>query len=640
MLQTIRERAQGWIAWAIVILISVPFALWGIQSYLGVGSEPVAASVNGVEITQRQLDSSIQETRMRLREQLGAAYQPELFDDGKMRVQVLDRIIRDSLLMQVSEDMGLRASNQEIRTAIISNPAFQSEGRFDNATYERMLDLQGLRPPQYEASLRQRVVGSQLARAVIASELVTDSQLSEAVRLQRQQRKVSFIRVPKAAFLSDEPIAEQDIQTYFEENQASFQTPERVQLSYLVLDAGSIDAASAPSDEELHVTYEAEIDRFRKPERRRVRHILITVSADADTAAEESSRARAEEIHARIEAGEDFAQLAKELSEDPGSAGQGGDLGLIEQGLMDPAFDQVAFALDQGAFSQPVRSQFGYHLVEVTEIEAGEVKPFDEVKGQLAAEALKRGAEGMFFDWAERLANLTYESADSLEPAAEALGLELKTSEWIDRNGGEGILANRKVIAAAFSDDVLREGLNSELIEPERNELLAVVLRVVEHEEASAKPLDQVKDEIVKTLRDQRAAEAAQAAAAELVKQMESGSDPAMTAGQFETTDAGLISRDAPQVPPGVRDLAFTMPRPLSGAGSYASQALANGDAAVVSVSEVVDGSIDGLDQAALDEERRNLKQAIAGTYYDQLLADLESRSRIERKQLGDQASE
>ena len=168
MLQTIRERAQGWIAWAIVILISVPFALWGIQSYLGVGSEPVAASVNGVEITQRQLDSRIQETRIRLREQLGAADRPELFDDGKMRTQVLDLIIRDTLLMQVSEEMGLRASDQEIRTAIVSNPAFQSEGRFDNATYERMLDLQGLRPPQYEASLRQRVVGSQLARAVTA----------------------------------------------------------------------------------------------------------------------------------------------------------------------------------------------------------------------------------------------------------------------------------------------------------------------------------------------------------------------------------------------------------------------------------------------------------------------------------------
>jgi len=632
MLQTIRERAQGWIAWAIVILISVPFALWGIQSYLGVGSEPVAASVNGVEITQRELDLRVQDTRIRLREQLGASYRPEMIEDKALRARVLEGMIRDALLLQVSEDWGLRASDQEIRAAILSDPAFQHEGRFDTAAYERALELQGMRPAQYEESLRWRLVGSQLPRAIVASELVTDGQVGEAVRLRRQEREVSFIRLPKSAFVSEDQIPDPDIQSYYEENRSLFQTPERVKLSYLVLDVETLGAAEAPGEEELRQVYEADIERFRTPERRQLRHILISVAGDADAAAEEASKARAVEIRARIDSGEDFAELAKELSEDPGSAGQGGDLGLIEQGLMDPAFDQAAFALESGALSEPVRSQFGYHLIQVSRVEAAEVKAFEAVKDQLAAEAAKRGAEGLFFDWAERLANLSYENPDSLEPAAEALGLELKNSDWIDRQGGDGILANPKVIAAAFGDDVLRDGVNSELIEPEPDRMQAVVLRVLEHEEAAAQPLDEVRDQILQTLRDRRAAEAAAAAAAETVKQLESGAERGTVAGDFETKDAGLIARDATEVPAGVRELAFTLARPPEGGASFGSRSLEDGDAVVVLVSAVADGSIADLDQAALDQERERLRQGIGRSYYDQLVADLERRAKIERK--------
>jgi peptidyl-prolyl cis-trans isomerase D len=307
---------------------------------------------------------------------------------------------------------------------------------------------------------------------------------------------------------------------------------------------------------------------------------------------------------------------------------------------MDPAFDQMAFSLDEGVLSQPVRSQFGYHLVQVTEIEPGEVKGFEEVRDQLAAEAARRGAEGAFFDWAERLANLAYEHPDTLEPAAEALGLELSTSDWIDRKGGEGILANSKIVGAAFSDEVLREGLNSELIEPERDVLQAVVVRVLEHEEASVKPLDQVREEIVASLRDERAAEMAKAAADEMVDRIESGAELAAVAGAYEVSEAGLIGRDASDVPPGVRDLAFDLPRPGETGVSVGSQALANGNAAVVVVSRVNDGSPAELAETEKEQERLRLRQAIARTHYDELLDDLQSRSKIERKTFDEAAAE
>jgi peptidyl-prolyl cis-trans isomerase D len=644
MLQTIRERAQGWIAWVIVILISIPFALWGIQSYLGVGAEPVVATVNGTEITERQLDYRYQNVRGRLREQLGASYRPELFDDKTMRAQVLDQMIRDNLLRQVSEDLGLRASDRELRTAIMTNVAFQKEGGFDKETYERMLELQGMGPLQYEDSLRQRIVGSQLSRAIVATELALDAELEESVRLEGQQRRVSYVRVPKSAFQSDEPFTDEEVTAYYESNRSQFEIPERIRVQYLVLDAAAIAPAQAPGEEELRERYESEMERFAQPERRRVRHILIDLDADADATAEGSAKASILEIRGRIAGGEDFAALANELSRDPGSSGQGGDLGLIEQGLMDPAFDQAAFALEAGKLSDAVRSQFGYHLIEVTEIEGGTHKPFEEVKDQLIAEVEKRGVEGQYFDWAERLANLSYESPDSLEPAAEALGLELQTSDWIARSGGEGILAHPKVVAAAFSDEVLKEGNNSDLVEPERDQMQAIVLRVLEHEEAAAKPLEEVRDEIVAILNDRRAADAAASRAAELVQGLSAGADLATSVGDLEIKDVGLVARNAVQVPEAIpveiRDYAFKLTRPQPDSAAYGSLRLADGDGAVVVVAEVVDGSIENMDETARDEARKRLAQGVGRAYYDDLLSDLESRADIKRNPLGEALEE
>lgn len=631
MLQTIRERAQGWIAWVIVILISVPFALWGIQSYLGVGAEPVVATVNGTEITERELDSRYQAFRAQLREQLGTAYRPELFDDKTMRAEMLDQMIQDNLLLQASEALGLRASDRELRGAILSNPAFQKDGSFDNATYERMLELQGMGPLQYEESLRRRIVGTQLSRAIVATEFVLDREFEEDVRLGRQKRQLTLVRVPKSLFTNDEPISDEEVSAYYESNRSQFEIPERVRVQYLVLDTESIAPAEAPDEQELQERYEAEKERFTQPERRRVRHILVALDVAADEAAEDAAKASVAQIRSRITSGEDFAAVAKELSQDPGSAAQGGDLGLIEQGLMDPAFDQAAFALDAGQLSDAVRSQFGYHLIEVTEIEPGATKPFEEIREELLADLEERGNEGRFFDWAERLANLSYESPDSLEPAAEVLGLALQTSDWIDRSGGDGVLAHPKVVTAAFRAEVLEEGNNSDLIELEHDRLQAVVLRVLEHEETAAKPLDEVRDEILTILRDKRAADAAIANAAEMAEALQAGEDLLVAAEGYEVEDLGLISRNAAQVPTEVLDFAFRLPRPGQGGRGYGSLSLNDGDGALVILSEVVDGSLEGVDETTRDQTRRSLAQGIGRSYYEDLLSDLESRADIRR---------
>ncbi|MCC7277577.1 MAG: SurA N-terminal domain-containing protein [Chromatiaceae bacterium] len=632
MLQEIRERAQGWIAWGAVILISIPFAFWGIQSYIGGGTEPVVATVNGAEITARSFDRQVEETRMRLRERLGAAYRPELFEEQALRAQVLEGMIQEQLLLQVSHDMGLRASNRELQAAILSNPAFQRDGRFDKATYDRMLELQGTSGPQYEESLRQRIVGTQIQRAVTASELATEVEMAEAIRLDRQQRRLAYIRLAKTGFLDTAPVPEEEVQAWYQAHADRYLTPERVKLSYLVLDAATLDAGQPVDEEALRRLYEDERERFREPEQRRARHILVTLAAGADATAEAEAKARIEAIQVRLAAGEDFATLARELSQDPGSAPQGGDLGLFGQGVMDPAFEQAAFSLETGATSEPVRSQFGYHLIQVTEIQPETLKAFEEVREQLRAEATRGGAEAAFYDMAERLANLVYENPDSLEPAAEALGLQLQSSDWIGREGGADLLANPKLIAAAFSPEVLHEGVNSDLIEPEAEALQALVLRVTEHEEAAPKPLDAVREEIIAAIREQKASAAAQAEAKAMTDRLLAGEALTSVAGKHPITETGLVQRDAESVPGEIIDLAFTLPRPAPGAASYSHSPAADGDALVVAVTEVVDGNLAALDQAALTQASRELIQVVGRGYYDSLIKDMENRSKIERK--------
>lgn len=639
MLQAIRERAQGWIAWLIVGLISVPFALWGIQSYVGVNAEPIAATVDGVEITQRDLDQRFQRTRTELRERLGASYRPELFDDNQLRREVLDDMIREHLVLETSRTLGMRASDQEVRLTVLSDPSFQTAGRFDKGVYETRLRQAGMVPAQFEDRLRQRLLATQLARALVASEVVTDRELNEALRLTGQKRDLSYLTLPAAAFGSDEPIAEEEIARYFEANADRFQDPEQVKVEYLLLDAEHLPGIATPSDAKLREAYDAHPEQFGQPERRRARHILLAVPAGADATADAQAKAGIEAARERIIKGENFAAVAKEVSQDPGSKTRGGDLGAFGRGVMDPAFEQTAFALDLGQVSEPVRSRFGYHLIETTEILPASIRPFDEVKAQLAAEVGKQESSSRFFDLSERLATLVYETPDSLASAAQQLGLEVQTSDWIPRGGGEGVFASPKVLNAAFSDDLVRQGVNSELIEPQKDRMQAVVLRVLDHREATAKPLEQVRGDIVTALRTERAQAAALAEARALQARLLTGTPLAEIAGAFTLSQPGAVTRSEAKVPTPVRDVAFTLPRPVGGqVGSRPVSGVATlpDGAALVVVSAVTDGDPAATAEPARLQQGQAITQAIGSQGYQHLVADLESRAKVERKPMAE----
>ncbi|WP_295449415.1 SurA N-terminal domain-containing protein [uncultured Thiodictyon sp.] len=632
MLQQIHDRAKGWFAWLIIIMISIPFALWGIQSYIGGGGEPVAGLVNGHEISERELDQRLQTERIQRREEMGATFDPAQFDDKRLRQEVLDAMIRETLVVDAGNRMGLRVADAVLRGQIVAEPAFQQGGRFDTTAYEQALKYQGLSPSQFEAQLRQRMVGSQLVRAVAGSELVTKVEREQYQRLLGQRRELSWLRVPVAGFIGDEPIDDQAIKAYYEGHPARFQVPEQVKLDYLVLDVAGLAAKSSVAEDDMRRVYDTDQARFGQPERRTVRHILLTVPADAEAATAQAVLAEIVGIRQRIQAGESFEALAKAVSKDPGSASQGGSLGEINKGIMDPAFEQSAFSLPVGEISEPVRTKFGYHLIQVQSITPAAVKPFDQAREQLRGELAKQKAEALFYDQGERLANLVYESSDSLAPAAKELGLQIQHTDWIGRAGGEGMLRHPKVTAAAFSDEVLNEHRNSDLIEPEKDVLQSVVLRVIDHREASTRPLDEVRPEIVTALRKERAQQAATAAATAGAQKLRGGVDWAAVAGESKVDEAGMVSRSDPNIPAAVAKVAFTLPVPAVGAASVGTAVLEDGDAAIVRVTKVEDGPVEAAAKPGAADPLSMLGQVLGRQSYEAVLNDMEQRAAVQRK--------
>jgi peptidyl-prolyl cis-trans isomerase D len=625
MLQNIRDKAQGWIAYGIVIMISVPFALWGIQQYLGHGSEPVAAKVNGTEITDRALDNQFQRFRQQLRAQLGAAYRPEMFPEARMRKEVLNRMVSDELVRQVSHDMGLRVSDAQVQATLLGMEGFQKEGRFDEQSFERAVRQQGLTPKGFMQRIRQLMLAQQLSQAVDAGTFVTAREKREYLQLANQKRELTYFVVPAADYLVDGGVSDEQINSYYKTHQSEFVTPERVKLNYIYLDAKSAGSTVEVNDDLLRTYYEDNQDKFGLPEQRRASHILIQVPKGADKATVEAARKKIDALAERLAKGEDFADLAKANSQDPGSAAKGGDLGFFGKGVMDPAFEAATFALKKDEVSKPIRSSFGFHLIKLTGIKSGDVKPFEAVKPEVERAYRKSEGERLYFEMANKLADRSYEDPASLEPAASALNLKVQHSDWVTRDHGEGVLASPKVLSSAFSDDVLQARNNSELIE--LNGESSIVLRVTEHEEASTLPLDKVKDRIVETLRHQNAETQAMAEAEKRLQEIKGGAALQQVAGALEVKGPVTVGRKDRSLPVGLNAALFRSEKPAEGKSTPGMIKLAGGDYAVYELLSVHEGE---ADEKAASAMTQNLRQGLERGLYDEFLADLRSRADIE----------
>jgi peptidyl-prolyl cis-trans isomerase D len=615
MLQTIREKAQGWIAWVIVIVITIPFAFFGIHEYLGYGEEPVKVSINDRDITESEFEKKYAQHREGLKAQRGDAFRPDAEQEAELRKQYLDTLIQKELVIQAADRIGLRVSPVLIDQLIQQESGFQVEGQFNRERFLKLLRRERLTEEGFKARLTEDILVQQMISGIGDTTLVADPELEARIRLELQQREFDYLLIPADDYLGTVVTEAAEVEDYYQAHQSEFMSPEQVKLEYVELDTKEIAKKLEVDEETLLGYYEQHKNDFVRHGRWRASHILISVADQQDAAAVEDARTRAEAALKRVQQGEDFAAVAKEVSEDPGSKSVGGDLGYFVRGDMVSAFEEAAFELAEGEISGLVQSELGFHIIQMNEARPFKEKTFQEARAQVRDDYLQNEAEKLFYDDKDKLGNIAWEQPDSLQPAAEALGLSVKESDWIGRDGGEGVLSSPGVAAAAFSDEVLANGNNSDPIELET--LHVIVLRVVEHQEARVLPLETVSEQIVNKLQREKAAAKASAHGQGLIDKLQQGDTlPALAESESkELNKPGAVIRYSAAVPQPIRNSAFRLPRPAEEIPVYGSAVLDNGDFAIIVLHSVKDGTLAGLNPAEKQGLRRNMQTLVGGFY-------------------------
>ena len=620
MLQNIRDNSQGWIAKTIIGLIVALLALTGVDAiFTSTSNSQNAAQVNGEEITSAELGQAVEMQRRQLLQQLGRDFDASLLDEKLLRDSALNGLIERTLLLQGAEKADFAFSKQALDQLVLQTPEFLVDGKFDADRFDQVIRQLGYSRLQFRRMLEEEMLVGQLRAGLAGSGFVTDEEIAAFARLEKQTR--DFATLTLAADSAAVQLSDDDIKAYYESQASEFMSPEQVVLEYVELNKDDFFDEVEVSDEALQNAYRDEIANLA--EQRQAAHILIEPS---DSLSDEQAKAKIQEIEKRLQQGEDFAALAKEFSNDPGSAGSGGDLGYAGPGVYDPAFEEALYALEKGQVSAPVRSEFGWHLIKLLGVQAPEVPTLDSLKDKLLRDLKARQVEQRFVEVSKQLEDSAFEASDLAQPAQE-LGLEVKTTEAFGREGGEGIAANRQVIQAAFSAEVLEDGSNSSVIELDPN--TAVVVRVKEHKKPQRLALEQVAESIREQLTKVRASEAAKASGEELLSALRSGKTPADKASTWKVTEAATRNQEG--VEPAVLQELFRMPKPSdAGKPTFAGVSLQNGDYVIVRLDGVSEP-----EKALSDEEKTMYSRFLASRSgkqdFSAFLKQLEAEADIER---------
>lgn len=634
MLIAIRERSKGWVAWVLVGAVVLALGATGIYSYVASPPSNEVAEVSGTPISREMVERAYQQQRRQLEQMFGGQLDPALFDDRQMRLDALQAVIDQTLLRQYADKHGYRLSDAALADYIRQQPYFQEDGQFSPEQYRTLLRSNGMTPEAYESQLRVEQALEQVQQGLYESAFVTAPEVQRLLGLQRQERELSFLLIAADAFEQDVQLTDEDVRAYYDDHLSLFQRPEQVQLEYIEIAPDTLAEQVDISAEEVRSHYEdVKTNRFMVGGERRMRHILLTLSPDASESKVEEARERLLEMRQQIQAGEaTFEELAQANSEDPGAESSGGDLGWVDHGLMVPEFEQVAFSLEQGELSEPVRTEYGMHLIEVTDIKPAQVEPFEDVADKLREEMVEERVGRVIAEQAGKLANLAYENPDQLDETAQQLELELQRSDWLSREGStEGFASHPKVMEAAFSDAVLDTGRNSQLLELGSNAY--AVLRVVDHRAAESLPFDEVREQAQEQLQQQRMADAARALGEEVDEKVLAGESLAELAksDKVQLEQPGFITRQTEDVPSGILRKAFQMRKPKADEPSVDHVLLGDGSYAVVVLTDVREGVAADTDEAQEESERvmAELKSANGEQSLRNLLAQLREQNDV-----------
>lgn len=567
MLQDIRDKSQGWTAKIIIGVIVVLMAFTGVEAVFQATSHSQdAATVNGEAITQNELAQAADLQRRQLMQRLGKDFDASLLDDKMLKDAALKGLIDRKVLLQSATDSGFALSSAALDQVILQIPAFQEDGKFNAGLFDQRIRQQGYNRMQFRQELEKDILASQLQAGIAGSSFVTDEEIQAFARLEMQTR--DFATLTLKADAQAVKVSDEQLQTYYNEHNSQFMSQEQVVLEYIELKKAAFFDQAQVSEEDLQSAYQKEIANLA--EQRQAAHILLDVN---DKLSDADAKAQLEALKQRIDQGEDFAALAKEFSKDPGSATKGGDLGYAAPGVYDPAFEEALYALKQDEVSAPVRSQFGWHLIKLLGVQAPQVPSFASLKDKLVHELKAQQVEQRFVEVSKELEDAAFEASDLSQPAQEQ-GLQVKTSAAFGREGGVGITANRQVLAAAFSQEVLEDSANSGAIELDPETV--VVLRVKEHLKPTLLPFAEVSSAIRLQLTEQLASEAVKAQGEALLASLREGK--AIPNGQV-WTPVEAATRNQEGVDPQVLQQVFRMPKPTAvGKPTFVGVSLADGD--------------------------------------------------------------
>ena len=588
MLQSIRDRTQSWIAWVVVGMIIVPFALWGIHEYAGDTDRGTAAVVNGADISLMQYEQMSRDQLQQLRASMSGKNADLSKFEAKIKENVLNQLIQHELLFQTAAHLKMTVSNEVLSRYIQSISAFHDQGKFSSARYEQLLKAQGMNPTRFEEELRRDLLLAQMETGITESAVVTPQEKQRFTQWDKQQRLISYIPISTQTLAEKFAISDEEVQTHYQANQKDYFSAEKVSVNYVMLTPENIEKTVNDPIEEtaLQQYYQDHLKKFVVPLEWHAAHILVSKD-------EENAETKAQDIANRAKAGEDFGALAKEFSKDPGSAEKGGDLGFFKAGMMVKPFEEAVKQLQPNQISEAVKSDFGFHIIKLFETKPEQTKTLEMVREEIIAAIRKEQAEIKFYAQAEQLGNLAYEKPDSLEPIVQSLGLPLQTTELFSRDTKlDAPLNNPKFMQTAFSEAVIKDNQNSEIIEIGKQK--AVVLHLKAHEAPQLQPLDSVKEKIVTRLKKEKAKQAAEALSKQIVEKLNNPEELQKLLAQenLQWLPKTWIERnDSKLKQPALVQAAFKMGSPTQGQALFQQLALNNDDYGVVALLEVKDGS-------------------------------------------------
>ncbi len=627
MLLAIRNQVKGWVAVLIFTIMIIPFAFWGINYYFDQSGGVIAIDVNGEEITLADYQRAYQNMRQQWQSISGNPVQEEM--EPLLKKQTADGLVQTELLKQTGKKAGLYVGDWEVWQAIQQIPAFNDDNGFNASLFEIAANQSGLTPAGFKAQIKQDIAVEQLRNAFFATDFVTQSEVSVYSGITHQRRDFSYIILSSDELKETIEPTDEQVQSDYE-NASRYMEPEKVRIAYLVLSMARVAEEVYLEEGELESYFSENKRNYEVEETRKVKQILIKLPEEPSEEMVDEMKAKAEELYALVKEGEQFEEVVVNNSGAHGDSIEFSEFGFLTKGVLEAEVDEVVFTLAEGGISEPVQSRVGFHVMAVDEIKGGTEATLEDLREEIEQDLREEKAGKQLYELTDRLATLTYENPDTLEIAAEELGLEMQQSDFISREDpGVGIVSEPGVVTAAFSEEVMLQENNSELIELDNDRY--IVLRLLDHQPTRKQPLEDVRDEIITRIKYEQARDRTKEKGEMILAKLDEGQSKDDLALEFslDWKTATGVTQDDGNVNRAVLRTAFKAGIPDAGEPRFDGASLGTGDYTVVIVYSVTEADKEALDKEELDAVRGQLLQTNASTTWIEFNSNLQANADV-----------